>query len=153
MTQDGLETTAAAAAPDDPLVLSLDASDRNRFRPGEPLAGRVRWSLAKPPKSAQVRLFWFTQGQGERDVVVVETLALEAPRAVDDRPFSFRLPESPYSFTGKLVVIQWAVELVLMPGERTQRVQFELSPFDVPIVLGKADNDVFKPLDPSRMPC
>jgi hypothetical protein len=88
-------------------------------------------------------LFWFTQGKGDRDVVVIEKIALETPRAVDDRPFRFRLPAGPYSFSGKLVGIQWAVELILMPGERARRVQFELSPFDDPIVLDKVDNDAF----------
>jgi len=110
---------------------------RKSFRPGEEVSGAIGWTLDKQPKSAEVRLFWYTAGKGTRDVGVVATQKLEAPQANDERSFSFRLPESPYSFSGTLISLIWAIELVVDPGGLSERLEITVSPTGEEIVLGK----------------
>jgi hypothetical protein len=52
--------------------------------------------------------------------------------------FEFALPEGPQSFSGKLISLIWAVELVVEKSKESQRIEFVLSPFDAEIVLGEA---------------
>ena len=42
--------------------------------------------------------------------------------------FSFDLPPGPYTFSGKLIAMVWALELVLHPSGFTDRVEFIYSP-------------------------
>jgi hypothetical protein len=111
-----------------------------QYRPGQKIGGRAGWRLEKAPKKADVRLFWYTAGIGTRDVEVVGTVPMESPRAEDEQAFSFVLPTSPYSFSGQLVTLTWAVELVIEPGEQTQRVEFVLTPTGEAIVLPKVED-------------
>ena len=41
---------------------------RRNFRGGETVEGVAGWRLEKPPKSVELRLFWFTRGKGTEDV-------------------------------------------------------------------------------------
>jgi len=120
------------------LWLSLE-DNRTRYRPGETLTGRVGWQVETAPRQAELRLFWYTSGIGTRDVGIIETIPFDPPRAQDERSFSLRLPAAPYTFSGRLVSLIWALELVLEPGERTQRVEIEVTPLEVPIVLEKIE--------------
>lgn len=108
------------------------------FRPGDEVAGTVRWQLDRPPRSLEVRLFWYAAGAGERDVVVVAVLPLADPAAEDHRPFRFQLPVGPFSFSGKVVSLTWAVEAVAEPGDQTGRVEIVVSPTGREILLPAA---------------
>ena len=110
---------------------------RKNFRPGEEISGAVGWTLDEQPKSAEVRLFWYTAGKGTRDVGVVATQKLEAPKSNDERSFHFTLPEAPYSFSGTLISLIWAVELVVDPGGLSERIEIMVSPTGEEILLGK----------------
>jgi len=102
--------------------------NRTAFAPGETLAGAADWTCDQPPTSAEVRLCWLTQGKGTEDAEIVETVTFDSPKATDLRPFSFVAPEAPYSFSGKLISLLWAVELVLEPGEVCERVEIVIAP-------------------------
>jgi hypothetical protein len=108
---------------------------RTAFQPGEEIEGTVRWLLDPPPKSLEVRLFWYTEGKGERDVGVVESLPFADPGPEEHRPFRFRLPAGPYSFKGTVIHLLWAVEAVAEPGGRTGRQAITVSPSGREIVL------------------
>jgi hypothetical protein len=88
------------------------ASGGTERRPGDVLELIASWSLAETPSSLEVRLFWFTQGKGTSDVGVVETQPVEIAGARGDRRVRFRLPDTPYSFSGTLITLTWAVELI-----------------------------------------
>lgn len=109
--------------------------DRTAFRPGEEIVGAAGWQLDGPPKSVEVRLFWFTRGQGIQDVEVVDTVRFEHPQAQEARPFRFIAPAEPYSFTGKLITLVWALELVVQPGDRLARLELTISPTGEPLRL------------------
>lgn len=108
---------------------------RIAFQPGDEIEGTVRWLLDPPPKSLEVRLFWYTEGKGERDVGVVESLPFADPGPEDHRPFRFRLPAGPYSLKGKVIRLLWAIEAVAEPGDRTGRQEIIVSPSGREIVL------------------
>jgi len=105
----------------------------DRCEPGDELTGAVEWSLPVAPRAVEVRLLWFTRGKGTTDASVVETLKFESPRAQDRREFRFRLPAAPYSYTGKLIEVVWAVELVALPSKESARAEFVLAPAGEPV--------------------
>lgn len=112
------------------------ASGRTKYRPGETLAGTACWSLDKPPAAVEVRLFWYTEGKGTQDILVVDRTRFEVPLAEERRGFSMELPEAPFSFSGKLISLRWALEVVAEPSEEAQRLEIILSPTGKEILLG-----------------
>lgn len=102
--------------------------ERKNFRGGETVEGVAGWRLEKPPTSVELRLFWFTRGKGTEDVGVVQTSRFDAPQLEEGRRFSFTLPNEPWSFSGQLVSLIWALELVIEPGEEAARVELVVSP-------------------------
>lgn len=106
------------------------------FRPGDDIEGTVRWRLDQPPRSVELRLFWYTEGKGDQDVGVVETLPLADPAQEDHRSFRFRLPPGPFTFSGKLISLVWAIEAVAEPGDQTGRLEITVSPTGREILLG-----------------
>lgn len=102
--------------------------DNRQFVPGEILQGRVGWQSDAAIKKAELRLFYFTSGRGTRDVEVVNTQVWKNPSSAEKQEFSFNLPAGPYSFSGQLISLEWALELVISPGNHTERLEFTLSP-------------------------
>lgn len=115
--------------------------NRRAFHPGEELAGAVLWEVDQPPRQAELRLLWFTRGKGTEDLSVVETVHFDAPQAGDTRPFQLRAPEAPHSFSGKLISLLWALELVLDPGDHCERVELVIAPDGREILLPNAPKD------------
>lgn len=109
--------------------------DRVRFLPGDVLAGQVSWATESPPGLIELRLFWRTQGKGTRDVKVVQSVMFENPRRQETRDFRFQLPDGPYSFSGKLISLIWALELVISSTKETERLDILVSPTDSEIML------------------
>ena len=103
-------------------------NDRTAFRPGERIEGVAGWRLDRVPKSIELRLFWFTRGKGTEDVSVVHRLRFDSPQLEEGRPFSFDLPSEPYSFSGELISLIWALELVVEPDEESARVELVVAP-------------------------
>jgi hypothetical protein len=119
------------------LRISL-ADGRTAYRPGEPLSGRVSWRVDDQPASAELRLFWYTSGKGTQDVGVVQTMTFATPRMDDHRDFTLPLPREPYSFSGTLISLIWAIELIVEPGHHVDRQEIVLSPTGEEVVLGDA---------------
>jgi hypothetical protein len=111
--------------------------NRTTFAPGDEIAGAANWELDAPPKSAEVRLCWFTRGKGSEDAAIVETIAFDDPQAGDTRTFSFEAPAAPYSFSGTLISVIWAVELLLQPGDQFERIEITIAPDGEEVLLLK----------------
>jgi hypothetical protein len=110
-------------------------------RPGGTLAGEATWTLSEPAPSLRLTLAWKTEGQGaDPEPVVVETRTIEQPETEGRRPFSFALPEGPWSFEGTLFSVRWVVELEESPG-RVEGAEFVLSPTGEPIRVRKDEGD------------
>jgi hypothetical protein len=109
--------------------------EQKSFRCGETVEGVAGWRLEKPPTSAELRLFWFTRGKGTEDVGLVQRTRFDAPQSEEGRRFNVLLPEEPWSFSGQLVSVIWALELVIEPGEQTARVELIVPPTGREILL------------------
>jgi hypothetical protein len=112
--------------------------ERTLFAPCETIRGTIEWNLAENPRGLDLSLFWYTIGKGTRDVGLVESRHFDSPGAYGSKEFSFVLPHGPYSFSGKLISLVWALELTCTPGTETIRREFTLSPTGQEIVLGEA---------------
>ena len=109
---------------------------RNTFAPAEKLTGSVEWNLNKLPESAEVRLFWYTTGKGDQDVSIVEKRTL-IPSMQYQGEFEFVVPEGPFSFSGKLISLVWAIELVCAGADAVARETIVVSPAGKDIQLTK----------------
>lgn len=107
----------------------------NAFLPGETVEGTVGWHFDVPAKSVELRLLWYTEGKGDQDVTVVESLPLPNPGRDEVRPFQIRLPAGPFSFSGRLISLVWALEAVAEPGSRAERLPVTVSPTRQEILL------------------
>jgi len=121
--------------------LRLELADgKDRFSPLATLAGKAHWTLDRPPKSVEVRLYWRTEGKGIEDVETVSAVTFDRPEIREVRDFRFPLPAGPCSFTGHLVSLRWGLELVALPQKEAARVEFALGPEGRTLVLHKSDS-------------
>jgi len=109
------------------------------FHPGETIEGAVLWELPKTPSLAEVRLLWFTRGKGTEDGETVATVNFDIPSAGDTRQFSFTAPNGPYSFSGTLIALIWAIEFVAKPGDEFERLEIVIAPEAREIVLPRIE--------------
>jgi len=122
---------------------------RTSLRPGEDVSGVIQWELTEAPTSAEVRLAWTTRGEGKPDREVVHVVsvadlpcvqagapyrdAAQGPagpselRPREQRAFSFRMPDQPYSFSGSLISLVWLLELAVEPDGLADPVELTLS--------------------------
>ena len=120
------------------LDIALDGG-RTAYEPGEAVAGTASWEAAEAPAVVELRLFWFTKGKGVQDLSVVDKVRFDAPLSREDRPFKLALPEGPYSFTGRLVSLVWALELVALPGDEAARTEIVIAPGAQAVILPTED--------------
>ena len=114
------------------MAVELDGG-RSTFKPGERVEGQASWELAEPPRSLEVRLFWTTSGRGDEDQEIVAVEQVPSPAASGWTRFSFQLPAGPYSFSGRLVSLAWALEVVAPHEEMAA---------SAPIVVGPEGREV-----------
>ena len=85
-------------------------------------------------------------GDGKPDLVTIahrenynahgfDVVTFQAPQLRDERLFSLALPRQPFSFSGKLISLEWALELIVEPGSNVARETFVLSPTGSEVVL------------------
>jgi len=117
------------------LTLQID-DNRTAFRPGERVTGTATWSLDDAADWLEVRLLWFTRGKGTQDASTVGQHHIQMPPRTGHEKFSLKLPEGPYSFSGKLISLVWALELVMPKGKEATRVDFFDAPTATEIELG-----------------
>lgn len=117
------------------------ADNRTAFRPGDTLVVSALWALPVAPGSLEARLFWYTRGKGTEDVGVVAVETIAGAEVAGERSLRFKLPVQPWSFSGKLISLLWAVELVAEPGGQSARAEFTVSPDGREILLHGGGDD------------
>lgn len=106
------------------------------YRPGATIRGMVAWSQTGPIDSVRVCLVWYTEGKGTRDMSVVQEVPIVSSRSADQQPFTLTAPpDGPFSFSGKLVSVIWAVELLIEPESRSVQKPIVISPTGTEIDL------------------
>ena len=96
------------------------------FEPGRELTGRViRTGVSQSELS--VKLICYTSGRGAEDVYVDQALPTTRLDSNVELPFRFILPKGPYSFSGSLISVVWAVEAIESHTGEAARVEFILA--------------------------
>ncbi len=103
-------------------------NDTNAFEPGAEVCGVVSWSLSKEPKRVTVSLMWRTEGKGTQDTEVADSMDFEVYNKVGEEKFSFTLPIAPYSCSGQLISICWALEAFIKSGNDECRYDLIIAP-------------------------
>ena len=101
---------------------------QEQFIPDEDITGEVLWSDLKPTDSIEIRLIWYTAGKGTRDIEVTYTNPITSVVSTGNETFNMTAPSYPYSFSGKLVSLIWAVEAVVLPSRDAATVPIVISP-------------------------
>ena len=120
------------------LTLTLAQQQKN-FRPGESISGRADWDVDPSSTAVEIRLVWFTDGVGTVDGGLFSSINC-APLPRGNQTFDFTLPQGPYSFSGTYISLTWAVELVVLPGEEVEALDYVLSPTGEELDLTRTKN-------------
>jgi len=118
------------------IEIRLDES-RSAFEPGEKLRGEVHWVAETAPRGLALRLLWYTEGRGDRDVGVASRETLPVGSSTGSSAFSLEAPSGPWSCSGQLVSIRWALEAELEPGGEVARLELVLGPGGSEALLGQ----------------
>ena len=119
------------------LKIELEGGKLN-YTAGEEIRGLVEWETDEDIKGVEVRLFWYTKGKGTQDVGIAETVNFENCGFIGKEKFSFKGPAGPYSFSGKLISLLWAIEMVAAPGGECERVEIIISGTGEEVILSKS---------------
>ena len=128
------------------LTLAFDKAVAE-YVPGETISGTATWK-ALPEKTNQlsVRLIWYTQGKGDRDVDLISGLDIEVAAELQsgEQKFEFIAPHRPHSFSGKLIELTWAVELIAYPSKDSVLETLVIGPQGKATVLSRSYETVDK---------
>ena len=106
--------------------------------PNSEIHGEILWDLQEDPESVTLNLGWWTSGKGTRDEEIIDSIDLGGER-IGKRRFSFKMPASPYSFSGKLVSVEWGLECSVKKGDARAIHNLVLSPLEDEIdISGKS---------------
>lgn len=123
-------------------ILNIELPTENTvFLPMEQISLELSWSLEKPPERIELRTVWNTVGKGTTDIGVADVVIYESPDQAGTENLSLTLPEAPYSFSGKYVSLQWALELVAVPAQTSYRQEISLVPRAGHVVLSSNNDD------------
>ncbi len=106
------------------------------YRPGSTVRGTVAWSLSKAPKSLAANLFWRTEGRGDSDLKVVATQEFPDAGPMGSKGFELKIPEGPFSFSGRLISLVWGIEVVVNNGKDSASGFFLVTPDEKEISIG-----------------
>jgi hypothetical protein len=127
----GPDRPAALAATPEPREycgggLSLWTVDR--FAPGETLVFTLARDADTASGSLTAQLGWLTEGKGTRDTSIAWSQRVDDLAHGSDRSFELRLPATPWSFSGKLVAVEWRLEVLDAKGELLVAVPLVIAP-------------------------
>ena len=95
---------------------------------GVTISGTISWWLPVAPAQVTLELFWTTRGKGQVDSEVVQSVQIKQPAAAGEQKFEVRIPDAPYSFSGKLVSLLWGLRLIIHPSQEQAQVNLTISP-------------------------
>jgi hypothetical protein len=123
------------------ITISIDQSTP-QYRPGETISGTASWTeLGAETEGIEIRLLWYTEGKGNQDLEVVESVPGNITHPTGLAKFEFTAPTRPFSFSGKLISLIWTIEVVLFPSRDGYREQVTLSHIGSEIKLDKSFED------------
>jgi len=122
------------------MNLAIFPSDgRTVYAPGETIPGTARWELDREVDSLELRLAWETDGKGTKDSASVKSVFFDSPGLSGMRDFTFQIPDGPYSFSGKLITLSWALWLIPKKSKQSGKFPLVISPTGREIDLQRPD--------------
>ncbi len=124
------------------IAISMTGGEEPQFLPGSKITGGVEWiELPEESDRLEVRLIWFTVGKGDQDAQFVDVKEIAAPGTNGQTEFEFMAPHRPNSFEGKLIAIQWAIEVIVFPQRDAEQAKLRIQPAAGEIVSTPVEND------------
>lgn len=111
-------------------MLKIKLKPRASFQPGERISVGVGWDTQEPLTLLHLETVWKTSGKGTEDVGVVSRLVIDDPQPAERRVVQIRLPQEPWSYSGRLLSIQWFLQLTAFPSESCRLMPIVISPID-----------------------
>jgi len=74
------------------------------------------------------------------DLGVAETVRIDFPAASGNRQMTLTLPRAPYTFSGRLVSLQWGLECVALPSGTSARKEITIAPEGQEVQLLQPDS-------------
>lgn len=109
------------------------------YRPGGTVTGEVLWSVDEAPGAVELTLGWWTEGRGTKDATIEAETRWETAAPAGKERFSLQLPASPYSFSGQLITLKWALELRTREGGHSVTQEIVVSTGPGAVDLPKID--------------
>jgi len=107
-------------------MLKIDSP--SNIDPGSEVDLIITWDLNSEPTSLELRQVWNTSGKGDRDLKIINVDTIPVSSKHGNQRMSVVLPWGPYSFSGKLISLTWAFELVALPSKESVRHEFTMAP-------------------------
>ena len=124
------------------LLIKLD-SQRGYYAPGDLITGTIQAAeLPSDTHELAIRLLWFTTGKGTRDVNTCFEIVQAVGPITSTQAFEFIAPHRPLSFSGQLVSLQWAIEVVAFPSKQSSLAEIVITHSDAEIILRNAEDDL-----------
>ena len=103
-------------------------NERSSFKPGSILKGSIIWNIDIVPETITISLCYWTEGRGTQDAVSVAKHEVKITNSSGEQPFEFLIPNSPWSFSGKLISINWAVAAEIRSKKLFTLIPITISP-------------------------
>ena len=111
------------------------ARENGAFKPGELVAGVVRWVDAPIGSELVVELKWSTRGKGSVDQGTDQTKTWPVGQSEGEAAFQFNAPKQPLSFEGRIVGIYWLLTARIRPKKAQIDREIIISPRLTPLRL------------------
>lgn len=110
--------------------------DKEHYSPGEEILATVSWHLGDTnDKSIEVHLFWFTEGRGDEDMTIVESVNVPIHAKTGSKILKFIAPKHPYSFLGNHIMLNWSIEALAPESKYFASESFYITPFKQKIIF------------------
>jgi len=109
--------------------------DKNNYHPREQIQGSLRWQLTKQPNEICLQVGWKTEGRGSQDNRVEYEKKIISDSHSGTEKFYCKLPPSPYSFSGKLIELNWFIVAYTKKGNIQTSTKIIVAPDGVPVTL------------------
>ena len=106
------------------------------FAPEETIKFVVSWDLTNVMDlNFEIHFFWHTEGRGNEDLEIFESIPFLAPIAIGKKNFQMKAPNQPFSFSGKLISLVWKIEVVSPSTNLSTSEVIQISPTERSIIL------------------
>ncbi|MDD5597684.1 MAG: hypothetical protein PHV82_07050 [Victivallaceae bacterium] len=114
---------------------------RTSYRPGGKIRGEVEWDLSRDVRDITINIFWYTGGVGDQDSEAAVSEKIDMPMQNGRRSFEMELPMAPYSYSGRITSLKWAVEASVSDEVKDVK-EFSITPDNREIVLPEVKEQI-----------